>query len=67
MTARCAAPARGSTRAGGGAAVAELGSSEERIGYAIALGADAVEAMEAAAKATAGVHLEVSPPSGCYR
>ncbi len=50
-----------------GAAVAELGSSEERIGYAIALGADAVEAMEAAAKATAGVHLEVSPPSGCYR
>ncbi|MGK5543923.1 ATP-grasp domain-containing protein [Streptomyces sp. URMC 127] len=44
-----------------GAALSELRSSEDRVGYAIALGETPAEAMETAAKATTGVHLEVAP------
>ncbi|MFF7727135.1 hypothetical protein [Streptomyces sp. NPDC008001] len=44
-----------------GSALSELRSSEDRVGYAIALGATPAEAMETAAKATAGVNLQVSP------
>ncbi|GHH24927.1 ATP-grasp domain-containing protein [Streptomyces rubradiris] len=44
-----------------GSGLSELHSSEDRVGYAIALGATPTEAMETAAKATAGVHLQVAP------
>ncbi|MER5546358.1 ATP-grasp domain-containing protein [Streptomyces sp. NPDC002589] len=42
--------------------LSDLNSSEDRVGYAIALGSTALEAMESAAKATAGVHLQVAAP-----
>ncbi|MGW8328559.1 ATP-grasp domain-containing protein [Streptomyces sp. NPDC055897] len=43
-----------------GDGLSDLSSSEDRVGYAIALGKTAVEAMESAAKATAGVYLQVT-------
>ncbi|MFF2412040.1 ATP-grasp domain-containing protein [Streptomyces sp. NPDC058092] len=39
----------------------ELRSSEDRIGYVIALGATPADVAETIAKATAGVHLQVAP------
>ncbi|MFI0811920.1 ATP-grasp domain-containing protein [Streptomyces echinatus] len=45
-----------------GERLSDLDSSEDRVGYAIALGRTAVEAMESAAKATAGVYLQVAAP-----
>lgn len=44
-----------------GSGVSDLQSSEDRVGYAIAVGRTAAEAMEVAAKATAGVYLQVTP------
>ncbi|MEU6669201.1 ATP-grasp domain-containing protein [Streptomyces sp. NPDC046727] len=38
-----------------------LRSSEDRVGYVIALGATPAEAAETVAKATAGVHLQIAP------
>ncbi|MEV4927240.1 ATP-grasp domain-containing protein [Streptomyces roseoverticillatus] len=47
---------------GPGDGLSALNSSEDRVGYAIAVGRTAVEAMENAAKATAGVCLQVTAP-----
>ncbi|MFE9555119.1 ATP-grasp domain-containing protein [Streptomyces sp. NPDC006692] len=44
-----------------GTDVSDVRSSEDRVGYAIAVGTTAVEAMETATKATAGVYLQVAP------
>ncbi|MFH8386255.1 ATP-grasp domain-containing protein [Kitasatospora sp. NPDC018058] len=45
-----------------GDSLSDLNSSLDRVGCAIALGRTAVEAMESAMKATAGVHLQVVAP-----